>query len=250
MGDVIEWLKEARPEITAGLVLALLGWLYSRYRVFMKMYRLKKKELERMEGEMFKFGNTKKEIERLQEALKESEAQRQDMRSQLEVLQQELQRKDEALKESEAQRADMQAKLEQLQEELQCKDEALKQAEAQIADEAKRRAEIQSQLDSVKAELDRKTEAETQRQADAQRISELQSHLEATKQELERIKHPPMSDEDFLGLCKSGDAKQVEEAIMNGANVNANNYGQTALMWAENRKRTDTANLLRRYGAR
>ena len=216
MGDVLEWLKEARPEITAGLVLALLGWLYSRYRVFMKMYRLKKKELERMEGEIFKFGNTKKEIERLQEALNESEAQRQDVRSQLEILQQELQRRDEAVKESEAQREDMQAKLEQLQSELQRRDEALKQAEAQKAEEAKRRAELQSQLDSVKAELGRKNEAETQRQADAQRISELQRQREATKQELERIKHPPMSDEDFIELCKSGDAKQVEEGIMNG----------------------------------
>ena len=52
MEDVIEWLREARGEITAGLVLALLGWLYSKYRAFMKMYRLKKKELERMENEI------------------------------------------------------------------------------------------------------------------------------------------------------------------------------------------------------
>ncbi|MBQ6001438.1 MAG: hypothetical protein IJL18_01125, partial [Synergistaceae bacterium] len=72
MENVIEWLKEARGEIIAGLGLALLGGLYSRYRSFMKMYRLKKKELERMENDMFRFGNTKKEIESLQEALKES----------------------------------------------------------------------------------------------------------------------------------------------------------------------------------
>ena len=83
MENVIEWLREARGEIIAGLVLALLGWLYSRYRSFMKMYRLKKKELERMENDMFRFGNTKKEIESLQEALKESEAQRLDVKNQL-----------------------------------------------------------------------------------------------------------------------------------------------------------------------
>ncbi len=35
MDSVIEWLKEARGEIIAGLVLALLGW--SKYRAFVKM---------------------------------------------------------------------------------------------------------------------------------------------------------------------------------------------------------------------
>ena len=42
-----------------------------------------------------------------------------------------------------------------------------------------------------------------------------------------------MSDGDFLELCKSGTAREVEVAIKNGANVNARNeYGGTALMWA------------------
>ena len=50
MENVIEWLIEARGEIIAGLVLAFLGWLYSRYRSFMKMYRLKE-EGTRKDGE-------------------------------------------------------------------------------------------------------------------------------------------------------------------------------------------------------
>ena len=188
MENVIEWLKEARGEIIAGLVLTLLGWLYSRYRSFMKMYRLKKKELERMENDMFRFGNTKKEIESLQEALKESEAQRQDVKNQIETLQQELQRKDEALR----------------------------QAEAKSQDNSRR--------------------------------------IEAVQQELEREKAkkriPPMSDAEFIKLCKSGDARKVEEAIINGANVNAkNNYGGTALMLAAENGHTETAELLLKHGA-
>ena len=188
MENVIEWLIEARGEIIAGLVLALLGWLYSRYRSFMKMYRLKKKELERMENDMFRFGNTKKEIESLQEALKESEAQRQDVKNQIETLQQELQRKDEALR----------------------------QAEAKSQDNSRR--------------------------------------IEAVQQELEREKAkkriPPMSDEEFIELCKSGDARKVEEAIINGANVNAkDNYGWTALMEATFWGHTETAELLLKHGA-
>ena len=96
MENVIEWLREARGEIIAGLVLALLGWLYSRYRSFMKMYRLKKKELEHMKAEISEIGATNQEYERLQEALKESEAQRQNAQNQIETLQQELQRKNKA----------------------------------------------------------------------------------------------------------------------------------------------------------
>ncbi len=222
MENVIEWLREARGEIIAGLVLALLGWLYSRYRSFMKMYRLKKKELERMENDMFRFGNTKKEIESLQEALKESEAQRQDVKNQLEALQRELQRKDEALRESEAKPQNESRRIETLQQELQ------------------------------------RIKAEKQRQA--------------------------MKDKEFLELCESGNAQKVEEAIMNGANVNArrdngftalilatiglnaetvrvlldygayfnakDNDGLTALAWAEYYGYTGIANLLRSYGAR
>ncbi len=45
-------------------------------------------------------------------------------------------------------------------------------------------------------------------------------------------KLPPMSDDDFVELCESGDAAKVEEAIINGANVNAKDKdGYTGLMW-------------------
>lgn len=244
MESVIEWLREARGEIIAGLVLALLGWLYSKYRVFMKMYRLKKKELERMGSDMFKFGNTKKEIERLQEALKESEAQRQEAQSRLEATQQELQRKDEAMRESEAQRQDAQSQLETSQAELQRKDEALRQAETQ-------RQEAQGQLEKSQAELQRKSEALSQAEAKSQEASR---RIEALHQEREREKATkrlsPMSDDDFMKLCESGDARKVEEAIMNGANVNARkDNGFTALILATINLKTETVRVLLDYGA-
>ena len=65
---------------------------------------------------------------------------------------------------------------------------------------------------------------------------------------------PPMSDDefdvDFVKLCESGDAKKVEDAIINGANVNARgNYGDTALMSAAREGHTETAELLLKHGA-
>ncbi|MBQ9903986.1 MAG: hypothetical protein IJM47_04275 [Synergistaceae bacterium] len=196
MEAVIEWLTEARGEITAGLVLALLGWLYSRYRMLMRNYRRKKQELERIENEMFRLGATKQEIERLQAELKESEAQRQDIQTQLEQARAEIQRKDGALRESEAQKAE----------------------------EARQKAEIQRQLDVLRQELER----------------------EKAKKRI-----PPMSDDDFLVLCESGDVTKVAEAIMNGSNVNARNSdGKTALMLAASDGQNETADLLRRYGAK
>ena len=195
MEAVIEWLTEARGEITAGLVLALLGWLYSRYRMLMRNYRRKKQELERIENEMFRLGATKQEIERLQAELKESEAQRQDIQTQLEQARAEIQRKDGALRE----------------------------AEAQKTEEARQKAEIQRQLDVLRQELER----------------------EKAKKRI-----PPMSDDDFLVLCKSGDVTKVAEAIMNGANVNAKgNNGDTALMWAAYNGHADVAEVLLKHGA-
>ena len=73
MNTMIEWLKEARGEIIAGLVLALLGWLYSKHRAFMRNYKRKKQELERMKAEISELGATKQEFERLQEALREAQ---------------------------------------------------------------------------------------------------------------------------------------------------------------------------------
>lgn len=58
---------------------------------------------------------------------------------------------------------------------------------------------------------------------------------EPTVQETPPVQKPkpaPMSDYDFVELCKSGDAAKVEEAIINGANVNAKDKdGYTGLMW-------------------
>lgn len=99
-----------------------------------------------------------------------------------------------------------------------------------------------------------------------------------------QMKIPPMSDNDFLKLCSSGNATKVEEAIMNGANINAksirgwttlmraawnghteiaeilikhgvnvnakSNTGTTALSWATRYGHTETADLLRKYGAK
>ena len=66
----------------------------------------------------------------------------------------------------------------------------------------------------------------------------------------EQSKRPAMSDKDFVNLCKSGNVSEIEEAIKNGADVNAkSNRGITALMGAASKGYTGTANLLRRYGA-
>lgn len=69
---------------------------------------------------------------------------------------------------------------------------------------------------------------------EAQRSDEVQRQLEAQRQELERAKvskqRPAMSDYDFRILCTYGTASEVEEAIMNGANINAkDDFGLTAL---------------------
>ena len=170
-------MTEARGEITAGLVLALLGWLYSRYRMLMRNYRRKKQELERIENEMFRLGATKQEIERLQAELKESEAQRQDLQTQLEELQQGL-------------------KL--IRAELQRKEEALEKAEAQKAEEAKRMAEIERQLEQAKAEIQRKDEA--LREAEAKKLEALQrvAEVQATVND-EHLKTPKTdTTQDFV----------------------------------------------------
>lgn len=59
-----------------------------------------------------------------------------------------------------------------------------------------------------------------------------------------------MSDAEFIELCKSGDARQVEKAIKNGANVNAENaYGWRALIEAASNGFTKTAEVLLKHGA-
>ena len=238
MDVILDGLKGAASEIIGGAVLVFLGWLYTKYRAFMKVYEHRKAEFANMLNQV---GAMNRECERLQS---------------------ELQRKDEALRQAEAQRqadsqrvTELRSQLEGVRAELGRKTEA----EAQRQEDSQRVTELQSQLEGVRAELNRKTEAlseaEAQRQKDSQRVTELQGQLEAQRQELERAKqllkqNPAMSDEEFLELCKSGEARKVEAAIMIGANVNAtNNDGWTALMLVTENGHTDTANLLRRYGA-
>ncbi len=94
---------------------------------------------------------------------------------------------------------------------------------------------MKTQLDALQHELQQKNEA--LKQSEAQRQN-MKTQLEALRHELKREKAkpklPPMSDWDFFQLCMSGDARKVEEAIKNGANVNARgNDERTALMWAK-----------------
>ena len=118
--------------------------------------------------------------------------------------------------------------------------EALKKAEEQRQAEAKRREEIE-------AELQRKEEA--LRQAQAQKPTGAQQ--QKPEQRKTNRQRPAMSDKDFIELCKYGKAQAVEEAIIDGANVNAkDNLGRTALMWASRNGHTGIANLLRKYGAK
>ena len=193
MEILIDLLESAKGEIIAGIVFALLGWLYSRFRKLTRLYKIQKQELERMKDEMNQRGITKQECERLREALKQAEAQHQEDLQRITKLQNQLenqQQEDEA--------------------ELQRKEEALRQLEAQQA--------------------------------------ELQKELEREKS---KKRLPPMSDHDFIELCKSGNVREVEEAIKDGANVNAkDNYGRTAFSWAVLNLNMVVAKLLREYGAK
>ena len=60
-----------------------------------------------------------------------------------------------------------------------------------------------------------------------------------------------MNDDKFVELCMSGDAKRVEEAIINGANVNArkDKYGWTVLMWASWLGLSEIVEVLLEHGA-
>ncbi|MCL2010843.1 MAG: ankyrin repeat domain-containing protein, partial [Synergistaceae bacterium] len=60
-----------------------------------------------------------------------------------------------------------------------------------------------------------------------------------------------MSDEEFLALCRTGTATEVEAAVKGGANVNARDeYGETALMLAARSTRDpEVVSVLLRHGA-
>lgn len=59
----------------------------------------------------------------------------------------------------------------------------------------------------------------------------------------------PLSDEDFVNLCKSGDVKRVEEALRFGANANAQKDSNTALICAACKGYTEIVELLLEHKA-
>ena len=90
---------------------------------------------------------------------------------------------------------------------------------------------------------------EALRQTKAQRKIETQRR-EQPQRKLNRQRHA-ISDEDFVELCKSGNTQAVEEAIIDGANVNAEvllNHGADVDA-KDNEGNTEIARLLREYGA-
>ncbi len=133
MEMLTDLLQSAKGEIIAGILFALLGWVYSRFRRVTRLYKRQKQELERMTEELTRLGATKQEFERMQaelksksEALRLAEAQEQtaeqraaELQRQLEATQAELHRKDDALQESVQHTAELQRQLEATQAELQ-----------------------------------------------------------------------------------------------------------------------------------
>ena len=115
--------------------------------------------------------------------------------------------------------------------------------------EIQRELELHKQEEErLKAELKRKEDALKEAEEARQR-AETQKVAGKPKPASTR-KLPAMSDSDFVNLCESGNVAKIEEAIKNGANVNAkSNYGRTALMEAARYGRTKTAELLLKHGA-
>ena len=64
---------------------------------------------------------------------------------------------------------------------------------------------------------------------------------------------PPMSDDDFVEICKSGDTTKVEKEIINGANVESFSYQDhrkdSALMWATRKGQSEVVKILLQNGA-
>ncbi len=62
-------------------------------------------------------------------------------------------------------------------------------------------------------------------------------------------KRPAMSDDEFVELCEIGTAREVEEALQYGANVNARGmFSGTALDIAQHKGYFNVVELLRKYG--
>ena len=144
--------------------------------------------------------------------------------------------KDNNLSESESQEEKQKSpEQEKQQQEVQLK-KVLEQSGVERAEEAKR--EEEERLIALRAEVERQKKAlaqiEAQKAEDAKR----------------RKKRPAMSDWDFIKLCEYGNVGKVEEAIKDGANVNAeDNDGWTALMWAVFYVYTEIVKLLLEHGA-
>ncbi|MBQ7733850.1 MAG: ankyrin repeat domain-containing protein [Synergistaceae bacterium] len=108
------------------------------------------------------------------------------------------------------------------------------------------------QYNSLKDSED-KPETQTQDTGEVERLKEALARAEAQKAEMQRrleSKHPTMSDEAFIHLCKSGNIAEIEEAILNGANVNAKDTnGWPVLIYVVWKGYTEIAELLIKHGA-
>ena len=204
-------LKKFAGEIIGLILIAAFWRMFPRLWKFVSQYRSQKKDDNA--GVRQTLEKIQRQLEARHENVKPAAPQKSD---------EEARRRAKIESQLEAERREK----ERIQEEVRRKEEAMKQAEAQKAEEAKRRAEVQRQLE------------------EALRKSEIKQITEVQKQ------RPAMSDKKFLRVCKSGNARQVEEAIMNSANVNAkDNDGNTALMMAAENGYTETADLLLMHGA-
>ena len=132
--------------------------------------------------------------------------------------------------------------------------------------DAQRQAGVKT-IDTQKVEEEAKRRAEIERQLEAERLKKEHRRIQTRQLAIaaifivavivgivfqQYIKKVAMSDSDFMKLCESGDAKKVEEAIVNGANVNAkDNTGKTALMLATAtwKSRIEVAEVLLKHGA-
>ena len=101
---------------------------------------------------------------------------------------------------------------------------------------------------------------ETQQEAPSQNVddsncrNESEQQLEALQQEQKQIytgkQCTAISDNEFIKLCAEGNAEKIEEAINNGANIEAkDDNGNTALILAASEGYTQIVELLLQYGA-
>ena len=120
--------------------------------------------------------------------------------------------------------------------------EVQRSIEAQRQEQERIRAEIQNK-EKLAQEEARKLE-ETLKRTEIKRRHDTQQQVKTSD------KRPALSDSDFIELCKSGDTQKVEEAIIDGANVNAiDEICWTALIWAAIYGFTEILEVLLKYNA-